>query len=62
MIISFRWGLLEKMGVTFFMEGERGLGVQFLHKSKLKSEIFKEKKSLTKIVSAVNLNSEFSYF
>ena len=37
--------------------------MQFLHKNKLKSEIFNKKKSLsTKIFSSVNLNSEFSVF
>ena len=37
--------------------------MQFLHKDKLKSEIFNENKSLlTKMFSSVNLNSEFSYF
>ena len=51
MITIFRWGLLEKMGVKCFR------GVQFLDKSKLKSEIFNEKKSvLTKIFSSVTLN------
>ena len=56
----FRRGLLGKIGVRFFrME----VGVQFLHKDKLKSEIFNENKSLlTKMFSSVNLNSEFSYF
>ena len=51
----FRWGLLEKIGVRFFT---MVVGVQFLHKDKLKSEIFNE----NKIFSSVNLNSEFSYF
>ena len=52
MITIFRWGLLGKMGVKCF-----GGGVQFLDKSKLKSEIFNEKKSvLTKIFSSANLN------
>ena len=56
----FRWGLLGKIGVRFF---RIGVGVQFLHKDKLKSEIFNENKSLlTKMFSSVNLNSEFSYF
>ena len=42
---------------------DRGEGVQFLHKNKLKSEIFNEKKSLlTEIFSSDNFNSEFSYF
>ena len=37
--------------------------MQFLHKDKLKSEIFNKNKSLlTKMFSSVNLNSEFSYF
>ena len=37
--------------------------MQYLHKSKLKSEIFNERKSLlTKIFSSVNSDSEFSYF
>ena len=57
MMAIFRWGLLGKMGVIGFK------GVQFLHKSKLKPEIFNEKKSLlTKIFPSVNVNSEFSYF
>ena len=56
----FRWGLLGKIGVRFFT---MVVGVQFLHKDKLKSEIFNENKSLlTKMFSSVNLNSEFSYF
>ena len=59
MITIFRWGLLGKIGVIFI----RGVGVQLLHKNKLKSEIFNEKKSLlTKMFSSVNLNSESSYF
>ena len=37
----FRWGLLEKIGVRFF---RMRVGVQFLHKDKLKSEIFNENK------------------
>ena len=37
--------------------------MQYLHKSKLKSEIFNERKSLlTKNFSSVNSDSEFSYF
>ena len=47
------------MGVAGEDGGEmfRGGGVQFLDKSKLKSEIFNEKKSvLTKIFSSANLN------
>ena len=57
---TFRWGLLGKIGVRFF---RMGVGVQFLHKDKLKSEIFNKNKSLlTKMFSSVNLNSEFSYF
>ena len=44
-----------------FQDG--GGRVQFVHKDKLKSEIFNEIKSLlTKMFSTVNLNSEFSYF
>ena len=56
----FRWGLLRKIGLRFFRMGGGG-GVQFLHKDKLKSEIFNENKSLlTKIFCSVNLNSKFS--
>ena len=56
----FRWGLLGKTGMKLF---RMGVGVQFLHKDKLKSEIFNENKCLlTKIFSSVNLNSEFCYF
>ena len=56
----FSWGLSGKIGVTFF---RMWVKVQFLHIDKLKSEMFNENKSLlTKIFSAVNLNSEFSYF
>ena len=48
-------------GSEIFQDG--GGGVQFLHKDKLKSEIFNENKSLlTKMFSSVNLNSEFRYF
>ena len=37
--------------------------MQYLHKSKLKSEIFNERKSLLiKIFSSVSSDSEFSYF
>ena len=37
--------------------------MRFLHKSKLKPEIFnKKKKLLRKMFSSVNLNLEFSYF
>ena len=44
-----------------FQDG--GGRVHFVHKDKLKSEIFNEIKSLlTKMFSTVNLNSEFSYF
>ena len=54
------------MGVAGEDRGEifrMGVGVQFLHKDKLKSEIFNKNKSLlTKMFSSVNLNSEFSYF
>ena len=40
-----------------------GVVVQFLHKNKLKSEIFNKKKRLsTKMFSSVNLNSEFGVF
>ena len=61
MITIFRWGLLRKIGVRFFRMGV--WGVQFLHEDKLKSEIFNKNKGLlTKILSSVNLNSEFSYF
>ena len=38
---TFRGGLLEKMGVTFFREG-----CNFHIKNKLRSEIFNDKKSL----------------
>ena len=38
-----RWRLLGKIGVTFF---RMGVGVQFLHKDKLKFEVFNENKSL----------------
>ena len=56
----FTWALLRKIGVRFL---RMGVGVQLLHKDKLKSEIFNENKSLlTKMFSSVNLNSEFSYF
>ena len=44
MITIFSWGLLGKIGMRFFKMG--GGGVQFLHKDKLKSEIFNENKSL----------------
>ena len=56
----FTWALLGKIGVRFLrME----VGVQLLHKDKLKSEIFTENKSLlTKTFSSVNFNSEFTYF
>ena len=55
----FRWSLLEIYGRD---SGWR-LGMQFLHKDELKSEIFNENKSLlTKMFSSVNLNSEFSHF
>ena len=40
MIIIFRWGLLGKMEVRFFWREV----LQFLHKNKLKSEIFNGKK------------------
>ena len=54
-------GVARKDRDDIFQDG--GGGVQFLHKDKLKSEIFNEKKSLlTKIFSFVNGNSEFSYF
>ena len=50
----FIWGLLGKIGVRFFRMGIR---MQFLHKDKLKSDIFNENKSLlTKIFSSVNSN------
>ena len=39
MITIFQWGLQGEMGLRLFWEG-----VQFLHKSKLESEIFNEKK------------------
>ena len=45
----FSWSLLGKIGVKFF---RMGVGVQFLHKYKLKSEMFNENKSsLTKLFS-----------
>ena len=54
------------MGIAGKDRGEifqYGCGVQFLHKDKLKSELFNENKSLlTKHFSSVNLNSGFSYF
>ena len=57
----FRWGLLGKIGVRFFRMGVGWL--QFLHKDKVKFEIFNKNKGLTtKMFSSVNLNSEFSYF
>ena len=37
MITTFRWGLLEKIGVRFFQ-------MQFLHKNQLKPGIFSERK------------------
>ena len=48
MITIFSWGLLGKIGMRFFKMGGGGGGggVQFLHKDKLKSEIFNENKSL----------------
>ena len=49
--------------VKIFHDGGGGSWCIFLHKNKLKSEIFNENKSLlTKIFSSVNLNSGFSYF
>ena len=42
---NFRGGLLGKRKVTFFRGGE-GEGCNFHTKNKLKSEIFKDKKSL----------------
>ena len=42
MITIFGWGLMGKIGMRFFRMG----GGQFLHKDKLKSEIFNENKSL----------------
>ena len=54
------------MGIAGEDRGEifqYGGGVQFLHKDKLKSELFNENKSLlTKHFSSINLNSGFSYF
>ena len=54
------------MGIAGKDRGEifqYGGGVQFLHKDKLKSELFNENKSLlTKHFSSINLNSGFSYF
>ena len=48
-------GLPWKIGVRFSRMGVDG--VQFLHKDKLKSEIFNENKGLlTKIFSSVDLN------
>ena len=50
----------EDRGDIFHDGGGR---VQFLHKDKIKSEIFNEIKSLlTRMFSSVNLNSEISYF
>ena len=50
----FRWGLLGKIGVRYFRIWVGG--VQFLHKDKLKSEIFSENISLlSKTFSSVNL-------
>ena len=43
MITIFGWGLMGKIGMRFFRMGGGG---QFLHKDKLKSEIFNENKSL----------------
>ena len=55
-----RWRLLGRYGRDF---SGRWLGVDFLHKDELKSEIFNENKSLlTKMFSSVNLNSESSHF
>ena len=52
-------GLATKDRVEIFQDG--GGGVQFLHKDKLKPEIFNENKSsLTKIFCSVNLKSKFS--
>ena len=49
----------EDRGEIFQDGGWRG--VQFLHKDKLKSEIFNENKCLLiKMFSSVNLNSELS--
>ena len=45
------------MGIDGEYRGEIFQGVVFLHKNKIKCEIFNEKKSLlTKIISSVNLN------
>ena len=54
-------GLATKDRVEIFQDGGGGAGVQFLHKDKLKPEIFNENKSsLTKIFCSANLNSKFS--
>ena len=53
------------MGVTGEDVDEifQGVVVQFLHKNKIKSDIFNEKISfLTKMFSSFNLNSDLSYF
>ena len=54
----------EGLAWSQFLDGGwdiSGEGVQFLHKNKLKPEIFISNRLLTNI-SSVNLNSEFSYF
>ena len=53
------------MGVTGEDVDEifQGVVVQFLHKNKIKSDIFNENISfLTKMFSSFNLNSDLSYF
>ena len=58
MITSFTWGHQGRWEWDFSVDA-----VQFLHKNKLTSGMFNDKKCLlTKIFSSVNLNSEFNYF
>ena len=54
----FTWALLGKIGVRFL---RMGVGVQLLHKDKLKSEIFNENKFINKNFLLCQFN-QFIFF